>query len=79
VSVLLNEGDGTFSSRADYTVGSRPYSVTAGDLDEDGDLDLVVANHSDDDVSVLLNEGCFCQLKTGPVDHRKQGQLGHYA
>jgi predicted nucleotidyltransferase component of viral defense system len=22
---------------------------------------------------------CFCQLKTGPVDHRKEGHLGHLA
>jgi hypothetical protein len=22
---------------------------------------------------------CFCQLKTGPLDHRKQGHSGHVA
>jgi hypothetical protein len=24
-------------------------------------------------------QSCFCQLKTGPFDHRKEGHLGHAA
>ena len=57
VSVLLNEGDGTFASKVNYTAGHGPHSVVVGDLDGDRDLDLAVANCFGDNVSVLLNEG----------------------
>ena len=57
VSVLLNQGDGTFASQVNYGVGSGPYSVAVGDLDGDNDLDLVTANSGSDNVSVLLNQG----------------------
>jgi len=57
VSVLLGNGDGTFRPHVQYGVGYVPYSVTAGDLDGDGDLDLAVANGSNT-VSVLINLSC---------------------
>ncbi len=57
VSVLLNNGDGTLAPRASYEVGSRPLSLAIGDLDGDGDLDLVSGNEKSGDVSVLLNNG----------------------
>ncbi|MCB2156870.1 VCBS repeat-containing protein [bacterium] len=62
VSVLLGNGsggvgDGTFGTAANYGVGFSPTSVTSGDFDEDGIADLVVSNHSSDDVSVLLGNG----------------------
>ena len=53
VSVLLNNGDGTFA--VTYGAGDEPLSVSIGDLDGDLDLDLAVANLFSDDVSVLLN------------------------
>ena len=55
VSMLLNEGDGTFGGQLTYAVGDCAYSVTVGDLDGDGDLDLVTANYDDNTVSVLFN------------------------
>jgi len=57
VSVLFNNGDGTYAAAVNYGVGNRPCSVCAGDLDGDNDLDLAVANISLDNVSVLLNNG----------------------
>ncbi len=59
VSVLLNQGDGTFADDVAYDVGGVPWSVATGDLDGDGDIDLAVANAevSGDSVSVLLNQG----------------------
>ena len=58
VSVLLNNGDGTFAPKVGYGVGRQPKSVFSADLDGDGDNDLVVANSLfDNSVSVLLNNG----------------------
>jgi len=57
VSVLLNNGDGTFQAAVNYGAGNYPYSVFAVDLDGDGDNDLAVANYWSDNVSVLLNNG----------------------
>lgn len=37
-------------------VGALPVGLAAGDIDGDGDPDLVVANQGDDAVSVLMNE-----------------------
>jgi hypothetical protein len=57
VSVLLGTGSGTFGPATDYPVGGRPLSVTTADLNEDGRLDLAVANALDSTVSVLIGNG----------------------
>lgn len=44
-------------SRTDFTVGTSPQDVAVGDVDGDGDLDLVTANFGSNNVSVLLNNG----------------------
>ena len=59
MSVLLNNGDGTFAARLDYPAGSTPYSIAVADLNGDGRPDLAVANNGyvpdNGNVSVLLN------------------------
>ena len=60
VSVLLGNGDGTFQTHVEYSVGkgaTAPSSVALGDFNGDGKLDLVVANASSNNVSVLLGNG----------------------
>ena len=57
VSILKNNGDGTFAAAVNYGVGSSPYSVCAADLDGDGDSDLAVANYGSNNVSILKNNG----------------------
>ncbi len=58
VSVLMNNGNGTFAAKVDYAVAFDPYSVFSADLDGDGDNDLAVANlNSPNIVSILLNNG----------------------
>ncbi len=57
VSVLMNNGSGTFSGRVDYTTGLSPQTVFAADLDGVNGLDLVTANYGDNKISVLKNNG----------------------
>ncbi|MHC4716036.1 MAG: FG-GAP-like repeat-containing protein [Planctomycetota bacterium] len=57
VSVLLNQGNGTFAAAVAYTAGDGPQSAAIGDLDGVNGPDLAVANGVGDDVSVLLNQG----------------------
>ena len=60
VSVLLGNGAGAFKSPIVYDLpvdSKRPSSLAIGDLDSDGQLDLVVGNFSSANVSVLLGDG----------------------
>ncbi|HEX7401404.1 MAG TPA: FG-GAP-like repeat-containing protein [candidate division Zixibacteria bacterium] len=57
VSILKNNGSGTFQPSVNYNTGGLPYSLFCADLDLDGDLDLVVANSGSNKVSVLKNNG----------------------
>ncbi len=57
IAVLLNYGDGSFSSSEYYSAGEHPTSVQAADLDLDGDVDLVSTNEYFGSISVLPNVG----------------------
>jgi Bacterial Ig-like domain/FG-GAP-like repeat len=57
VSVLRSNGDGTFSTRQDFAVGTRPSAVTGADLNNDTKADLAVSNFASDNVSILFNNG----------------------
>jgi hypothetical protein len=57
VSVLKNNGNGTFQTKVDYNVETSPVSVFSADLDGDGDMDLAVANDNSNNVSILKNNG----------------------
>ena len=57
VSILKNNGDGSFASAVNYGTGGYPSSVYAADLDGDGDDDLAVANRYSYNVSILTNNG----------------------
>ncbi|MDI1452030.1 VCBS repeat-containing protein, partial [Polyangium sp. 6x1] len=57
VSVLLNQGNGTFAAAVHYAAGLIPTSVATADLNGDGKPDLAVANLISNNVSVLLNQG----------------------
>jgi flagellin-like hook-associated protein FlgL len=56
VSVLLGQGNGTFSAGVSYatSAGSSPLSISTGDVNGDGVTDLVTADVNDDSVSILL-------------------------
>jgi hypothetical protein len=57
VSVLLGNGDGTFQTAQNFTVGLDPRTVRVADVNGDGILDLVTANTGSNSVSVLLGNG----------------------
>jgi hypothetical protein len=57
VSILLGNDDGTFGDATNFAVGAVPTSVTVGDFNGDGKLDLAVANFGGNNVSVLLGTG----------------------
>ncbi|HEV2351609.1 MAG TPA: FG-GAP-like repeat-containing protein [Terriglobia bacterium] len=78
VAVFLGKSDGTFPStpphyiESAYPVGNGPYSLTVGDFNGDGNLDIAVANSTDNTVSILLGngDGTFqpqYTLATGPA------------
>lgn len=58
ILVFKNLGGGSFAAFVSYPViGQDPSSVAAVDVDLDGDLDVVTANASSANVSVLPNNG----------------------
>ena len=57
VSVLLGNGDGTFSVQQTFAVGYSPRAVAVADLTGDGIEDLIVANYNSDTISVLMGNG----------------------
>ncbi len=60
VSILINNGDGTFRAQLQFATGPAPVGLAAVDWNKDGKMDLVVANSGADaahSVSVLIGNG----------------------
>ena len=53
----MNDGEGRFFTRQDYTVGNAPLGIVSEDFNMDGDQDLAVTNAGDNDMSVIFNSG----------------------
>lgn len=45
----------SFATKMDFATGNNPSSISIGDIDGDGKLDLSVANYGDTTASVLIN------------------------
>jgi len=57
ISVLTGTGDGTFTSRVDYSLGIDDYrAIVLGDVDSNGTQDIVVAGYNGT-ISVLTGDG----------------------
>jgi len=71
VTILLGNGDGTFTAAASQpsVVVTAPQSVTAGDFNGDGILDLAIADAGSGNLVVLLGvgDGTFNQVEGEPV------------
>lgn len=57
ISILKNNGDGTFYPYRSYPAGDCPISIYGADLDGDIDLDLVLVDCQKYRVSILKNNG----------------------
>jgi hypothetical protein len=66
-SVLLGNGDGTFQPGKFYPGGYETYFVAVGDFNGDHKVDLVINDHRDNDVIVLLNTGVASFSPTSPL------------
>lgn len=59
VTVRLGAGDGTFGNAIATAIGTgtSPYAVAAGDLNNDGKIDIVTANNQNNTLGVRLGSG----------------------
>ena len=57
VTVLLGNGDGTFTESALLGTGPYPYSIVVADFNGDGNPDLALANVGGDTLTILLGHG----------------------
>ena len=69
VTVLVNNGDGTFQVMPPVAVGRGPVAITDGDFENDGRNDLAVADSLSGDVTILSNRGGgnFVPLPPPPI------------
>ncbi len=57
ISVLINNGDGTFQAEVVYAVGDTPRSLAIGKLNNDPYADVIVSNSGSNTISVLFSNG----------------------
>ena len=70
VTILLGNGDGTFTvSSVTLTTGNVPYAIAAADLNDDGFIDLVIANQNDNNLTILMGngDGTFTPTSASPI------------
>jgi len=79
VTVYLNNGQGLFQKKGTYSVkepsfshSPYPSSIAVGDVNNDGNKDIVTANPGADTISVLLGDG------TGAFGSAKETIVGNY-
>jgi len=70
VTIFLGDGAGNFApaSNSPISVGLQPEAILTGDFNNDGKLDLAIANAGDNTVTLLLGngDGTFTQASGSP-------------
>jgi uncharacterized membrane protein len=68
IGIFLGFGNGTFSVQTTYSTGqnSGPEAIAIGDLNNDSQLDIVVANYVSDNIGIFLgyDSGTFASVTT---------------
>jgi len=57
MSVLMNNGNGTFGAAVVYDMGSDSRGMNIGDVTGDGKLDVIATSDDDSNVAVFINHG----------------------
>ncbi|MGB9601721.1 MAG: FG-GAP-like repeat-containing protein, partial [Limisphaerales bacterium] len=57
LGVITNISDGSFSVGSTFAVGSNPQSIAAARINSDTNLDIVTANYSSDNITILSGNG----------------------
>ena len=57
VSILKNNGNGTFATAVTVALGTSPYALTAKDLTGDGRPEIIVTLQDTDQIAILKNNG----------------------
>jgi hypothetical protein len=57
LSVLFNNGDGTFRAPVSYEIPGHTTSIAAADFNNDGHVDIILGEYVRTDVAVLFNMG----------------------
>ena len=57
ISLLLGNGDGSFTDQVKFIVGDSPIDIVVGDFNNDSKLDVVTLNLSSSDVTFLAGDG----------------------
>lgn len=73
VHVVLSRRDGSYRAGVDYVLAGGAEDIELGDFDEDGDVDVVVANNSrSSNVVILANDGdggFHARVNLAPADN----------
>ena len=68
VTICSSDALGNWRSLPPITIGVQPRGIQVGDLDLDGDLDVVTANLSSHDLSLIFNDGAGGTTRVETLD-----------
>ena len=82
-TLYINNNDGTYTENAEafgLANGSQTWSVDAGDVDNDGDIDILIANH-DRDHDLMINDGAghFSRFEGLPPESKSYAYQSFFA
>ncbi len=73
-TLYINNGDGTYTEKAEefgLNTGAQSWSVDAGDVDNDGDPDIIIANHDRaHDLMINNGNGHFDRMTLAPDGYK---------